>query len=165
MQTADLLKEYAAMNLWANRRMADWLSPMPEDLLLTELKSSFPTILKTIKHITSAEDVWRQRLIGKDPTSLDYWVKDWSREEVFANYIESTEALHDLIAAADEAWLDTPQTYVTMAGLKYDSHRRYACQHVLNHSTYHRGQLVTMGRSLGLTDPPSTDFLFWKRSV
>jgi len=33
----------------------------------------------------------------------------------------------------------------------------------MNHGTFHRGQLVTMGRSLGLTDPPKTDFIHYLR--
>jgi uncharacterized damage-inducible protein DinB len=35
----------------------------------------------------------------------------------------------------------------------------YIIHHVMNHSTYHRGQLVTMGRELGFMDPPKTDFM------
>ena len=34
-------------------------------------------------------------------------------------------------------------------------------QHMINHSTYHRGQLVTMGRVLGITDAPGTDYNFF----
>ena len=30
--------------------------------------------------------------------------------------------------------------------------------HYANHSTYHRGQVITIGRSLGFTDAPMTDY-------
>ncbi|MFN2424735.1 MAG: DinB family protein [Cryomorphaceae bacterium] len=33
----------------------------------------------------------------------------------------------------------------------------------MNHSTYHRGQLVTMGRQAGLSTPPQTDYIFYVR--
>jgi uncharacterized damage-inducible protein DinB len=33
--------------------------------------------------------------------------------------------------------------------------------HCMNHSTYHRGQIVTMGRNLGFTDAPMTDYNFY----
>jgi uncharacterized damage-inducible protein DinB len=36
--------------------------------------------------------------------------------------------------------------------------------HVVNHATYHRGQLVTMLRQVGFTDVSATDFLgFYKK--
>jgi uncharacterized damage-inducible protein DinB len=38
----------------------------------------------------------------------------------------------------------------------------YQMQHVVNHATMHRGQIVGMIRQLGL-DPPSTDLLFYLR--
>jgi uncharacterized damage-inducible protein DinB len=33
--------------------------------------------------------------------------------------------------------------------------------HYANHSTYHRGQVVTIGRNLGFTDAPMTDYNFY----
>jgi uncharacterized damage-inducible protein DinB len=35
--------------------------------------------------------------------------------------------------------------------------------HVFNHGTYHRGQLVTMLRQLGIENIPATDFIVWSR--
>jgi uncharacterized damage-inducible protein DinB len=32
---------------------------------------------------------------------------------------------------------------------------------VMNHSTYHRGQIITIGRNLGFTDAPMTDYNFY----
>lgn len=29
---------------------------------------------------------------------------------------------------------------------------------IVNHSTYHRGQIITIGRNVGLIDAPMTDF-------
>jgi len=34
-------------------------------------------------------------------------------------------------------------------------------QHCVNHSTYHRGAIVSMGRQLNLNKAPSTDMLFY----
>jgi len=31
----------------------------------------------------------------------------------------------------------------------------------MSHSTYHRGQIITIGRNLGMTDAPMTDFNFY----
>ena len=37
-------------------------------------------------------------------------------------------------------------------------------QHCLNQSTYHRGQIVTIARKIGLTDPPMTDYILYVNS-
>ena len=36
--------------------------------------------------------------------------------------------------------------------------------HLFNHSTYHRGQLVTMLRQLEVSSIPATDFIIWSRT-
>jgi uncharacterized damage-inducible protein DinB len=36
-------------------------------------------------------------------------------------------------------------------------------QHLVNHGTYHRGQVVTMLRQLGAGTPPSTDLIAFYR--
>jgi uncharacterized damage-inducible protein DinB len=37
--------------------------------------------------------------------------------------------------------------------------------HIFNHGTYHRGQLVTMLRQLGVEKIPQTDYIVWTRKV
>ncbi|WP_315819131.1 DinB family protein [Paraflavitalea speifideaquila] len=35
----------------------------------------------------------------------------------------------------------------------------------MNHSTYHRGQVVTIGHQVGLKDAPITDYMFYLLKV
>ena len=34
-------------------------------------------------------------------------------------------------------------------------------QHLIIHGTYHRGQIVTIGRNIGITDAPMTDYNYY----
>jgi len=34
-------------------------------------------------------------------------------------------------------------------------------QHCINHGTYHRGQIITIARNIGITDPPTTDYNYY----
>jgi uncharacterized damage-inducible protein DinB len=67
------------------------------------------------------------------------------------------------ISEKTEEWFAEMQTYKTMTAGTYPGIRADAIHHCMNHSTYHRGQIVTIARSLGIIDPPSTDFMAWKR--
>ncbi len=64
------LSQYAAYNLWANQLMINWLLSKDSVLLETEVKSSFPTINKTLSHIWVAEHVWMCRVEGIEYKNL-----------------------------------------------------------------------------------------------
>ena len=66
----ELIRKYAAYNLWANSRLIQKLSTIPVDILNKELKSSFPSVTKTILHMYDAETIWLKRLGG---VSLTRW--------------------------------------------------------------------------------------------
>jgi uncharacterized damage-inducible protein DinB len=34
-------------------------------------------------------------------------------------------------------------------------------QHCINRSTYHRGQIITIARNAGITNPPITDYAIY----
>jgi uncharacterized damage-inducible protein DinB len=49
-----------------------------------------------------------------------------------------------------------------LAGNTYRNTLADLIRHVVNHSTYHRGQLATQLRQLGQI-PPATDFIVYRR--
>ena len=48
-------------------------------------------------------------------------------------------------------------------GVRYAQPFSQTFQHLVNHGTYHRGQVVTMLRQLGVQGPPSTDLIAFYR--
>ncbi|HET9314036.1 MAG TPA: DinB family protein, partial [Vicinamibacteria bacterium] len=52
--------------------------------------------------------------------------------------------------------------YRNLQGQEFETPLWQMVQHVANHSTYHRGQLVTMFRQLG-AKAVSTDLIAWDR--
>lgn len=60
--------------------------------------------------------------------------------------------------------LDEVVAYRTVAGVPQESAIWEMLRHVVNHGTYHRGQLATMLRQLGVA-PPSTDLILFYRTV
>ena len=70
--------------------------------------------------------------------------------EELSSYIETLSEVELL----QEVSLDTP--WVKGSRPRYEF-----IQHVVNHTTYHRGQIITIGRNLGFTDAPMTDFNYF----
>ena len=60
------------------------------------------------------------------------------------------------------AMLEESFTYVNLKGEQSTYRFADILVHVVNHGTYHRGQLGHLLRDLGLT-PPSTDYLIFRR--
>ena len=54
-------------------------------------------------------------------------------------------------------------TFKLLNGTEDSRPRSKMIHHCMNHSTYHRGQIVTMARNFGLTDTPSTDYMKYVR--
>jgi uncharacterized damage-inducible protein DinB len=153
-----LVKDYASYNAWAVRTMAEWLKTKDQDLLEQSVASSFPSIRLTLVHILETQVFWfaaatggtfEQGLFDIDDTQtvLDKLV-DHAQE--FANYVSalSDEELQQNIH------LKTPWFESNRSRFEY-------LHHAVNHGTYHRGQVVTIGRHLGFTDAPMTDYNFF----
>ncbi len=157
----ELLLSYARYNVWANKQMIDALFKLEPALVDKEIASSFPSLRKTVYHVWGAEDIWLQRLqhVAK-PT----WVAaafEGSFQEACHNWEQvSAQLLHYVSAMQDDALHNTLH-YNDIKGNPYQRKIWEVLQHVCNHSTYHRGQLVTMLRQCGATEIPQTDFSFY----
>jgi len=159
MTTLQLLEKYAKYNLWANQVVTKWLLSKDTDLMTKEVKSSFPTINKTLSHIWVAEQVWMYRIHGAPYGNLLDRHLDKDVEFICHDLLEISASYTDFIGKLSELELLQNISYTLLSGTKGESNILYILHHVMNHSTYHRGQLVTMGRELGFTDPPKTDFM------
>ncbi|HEX6100960.1 MAG TPA: DinB family protein [Thermoanaerobaculia bacterium] len=143
---------------WANARFLECLRGLTDEQLAREIPSSFPSIRDTFAHMVFAEWLWLQRWKGESPTQRPEWTKDRSLETLAARLreIESERAgLLDSITD-DDVRRDFP--YRNLAGEPYSALLGELMTHVVNHATYHRGQLTTMIRQAGAT-PPSTDLV------
>ncbi len=69
----------------------------------------------------------------------------------------------DYVHALSEADLLEPVGFRLFNGNEDIRPRYEIIHHGLNHSTYHRGQIVTIARNLGITDPLPTDFMQYLR--
>ena len=159
----ELLQQYAAYNIWANKVLLDRIAKLPEEKITQEIASSFPSVYKTVLHMWQAEDIWWQRLkLVENITALS--------ETFTGSFAEAASGL----ARQDQqwgAWVDSANdiqlTHVFAFVRNKEQYKMKVNDmllHLFNHGTYHRGQLVTLLRQLGETDKiPSTDFAAYTR--
>lgn len=155
-----LIKDYTVYGLWANKTMVNWLKTKPAELLDKELPSSFPGIKQTLAHIWHVEMAW-MGYIKKAPVQVPYGqTYTGSAADVFNDLLSTSEELNNYVQSLQDEELEevihVQSTYMNSHLARYEM-----IQHCVTHDAYHRGQIVTMGRQLGFTDAPMTDFLFY----
>lgn len=157
----ELLLQYARFNRWANDHIINAMLQLDPALVDKELVSSFPTLRKTVHHMWGAEDIWLQRLnLAEKPV----WVAadfTGSFQEACQKWQDASVSLIQFSEAATEQSLNAILHYHDIRGNAWQRPVWQVLQHVSNHATYHRGQLVTMLRQLGATTIPSMDFIYY----
>jgi len=158
--TTDDLRRLLKFNEWANARVFDALATLTPEQLTKDLGSSFPSPVLTAAHMVAGEWIWLQRWRGESPTVV-FLAGDYSDTgAVKARWGELHAGQEDFLRTLDEAALSRNIRYVNLRGETWEYALWKQMLHVVNHSSYHRGQAATMLRQLGRT-PPATDFLIF----
>ena len=149
---------------WARDRLLAALEPLPPEQFNRDLGNSFKSIRETVVHTYAAEWAWHSRWHGQSPTVL-----------------MTSDAFPD-VAAIRNAWTDHEQQmrafleslgedgvtrvieYKLLSGQPGSSPIWQMLQHVVNHASYHRGQVTTMLRQLGAQPAKSMDMIAFYRS-
>lgn len=155
LETIRALYDY---NTWANHRVLEACGALTEEQFHRDLGSSFRSVRGTVVHILGAEWVWLERWHGRSPAALP---ADWEFPDlasVRARWGEIEGAFGKFVAGLAPADLDRVIAYRNFRGNPFAYPLRSMLHHVVNHSTYHRGQVTTMLRQLGAQARP-TDLL------
>lgn len=158
------IKDHFAYAVWATETLVNHLKKLDEKILHQEVKSSFPTIAKTLTHIWDAEIVWMKRFHG---VSLTEWPsKDFkgTTSDLLNGLVKSTRDLHAHIATGGEAFVTSTIRYKNLKGEEFEGPVEPLLYHIVNHGSYHRGQITTMLRALG-AEPIGTDIIVYLRTL
>jgi uncharacterized damage-inducible protein DinB len=157
------IKRHLQYNEWANQRLADCLAGLETGMLDREVVSSFPSIKKTLLHILDAETIWLGRIQG---ISFAEWPSQSFRgtdADLLMLYAAKSKELKEFIADKPESFLQTPLTYKNMKGDEFTQLYEELLFHVVNHGSFHRGQIITLLRQIGVTTIPGTDLVLYMR--
>jgi uncharacterized damage-inducible protein DinB len=153
----ELLLAHLDYSAWATRRVLGACSSLTVEQLDKGMGASHSSILQTFRHIHDGERVWLRRLIEVDDDRLP---RGAAAEHSFEFLVQSWPGLWDgyrrwLEEASDDDLTLEVSTVLPDDGV-FRVPRWQIVLHAINHSTFHRGQIVTMLRGFGV-QPPNTD--------
>lgn len=158
-----MTKEYfiqlADYNVWANDIVHSWLTNITDEQWNQTVMSSFNSIAATTLHIASAESVWLDRLNNVPAPVWLSSVFNGSKDEAVAIWNKASKGIRTFLGNFDETKLPVNLAFKRLNGDAYEMPHFQVFAHLFNHSSYHRGQLVTMLRQVGFSDVGSTDML------
>ena len=157
------VRELFTYNAWANRQFFAALAALPTDVYLRDLRSSHGGLHGTLCHIVWAEELWLNRWLGR-PNPATPQGKDLSSLAAAVARWETVEAGRArLLSAFTDARLEERLVVRPSTGGEYVHTFRQMFRHAIDHSSYHRGQLVALLRQVNAT-PPSTGLIAFYRS-
>lgn len=159
VQDFRLLFDY---NSWANHRALDACSKLSAEQFTRDLGSSFRSVRDTLVHIYGAEWLWLERWHGRIPSALPSPADFPDFESLQAGWAEHERNLKAYIGSLTPSELQRIVKYKNTKGTPFEGPVGPMLQHVINHSTYHRGQITTMLRQLG-ANAVSTDLIGFYR--
>lgn len=145
-QDVEYLNEY---NRWANARTLQTVSKLTPDQFTTNLQSSHSSVRDTLAHILAAEWIWLERWKGTSPGALLNSTDFRTIESLKTKWAEVEGGYVEFIDGLSEESLTTVISYRNTKGEEWAYPLGQMLQHVMNHSTYHRGQVTTLLRQLG----------------
>jgi uncharacterized damage-inducible protein DinB len=158
------LKTLVDYHYWARDRMFEALEPLTSEQFNRDLGSSFKSLRETVVHIYAAEWAWQSRWDGHSPAGLvtgepldDLGAirRAWTSHEA------KVRAFVDGLGAAGVARVFE---YKLLSQQPGSSPFWQMLQHVVNHASYHRGQVTTMLRQVGAAPAKSMDMIAFYRT-
>ena len=147
---------------WATERTLESVSNLSDGKYHDDLKSSHGGIHGTLLHIYSADMIWFQRWKGT-PSSTSVVQEIPNLDSLKTHWKEYRISLNNYLRSLTEEILTAPLSYADSKGNKHAEPLYQQMQQVINHASYHRGQIVTMLRQLG-GKPQATDIILFYRT-
>ena len=159
MELESMRKLYT-YNHWANDRVLASVSGLSREEFLREVGGSFGSMWGTLVHIFGVEWLYPQRWKGNSPRALPAAdsIADFPSLQAYWNDVKAEQ--HSFLAELTEERLQQRVDYINLYGEKYGYPLSDQMRHLVNHSTYHRGQVTLLLRMLGKR-PVSTDYLLY----
>lgn len=159
----ELFVQLGAYHIWANQLLMDTVNQLPEEKCMQEASSSFKSLYLTVLHIWDAESIWWQRLKLNEHIKVPSHDFKGSMKELSSQLIHQNRQWHEWIMNAAEHMFQHEFKYHNSKRESFKQPIYQMITHLFNHGTYHRGQLVSILRQLGIEKIPQTDFIVWSR--
>jgi uncharacterized damage-inducible protein DinB len=148
---------------WARDRLLDALEALTPEQYNRDLGSSFRSIRETVTHIYAAEWAWHSRWQGESPTTLLPSDRFPDLAALRQRWREHETQMRAFVNSLDESGTSRMIEYKLLSGQPGASPIWQMLQHVVNHASYHRGQITTMLRQIGVPPAKPMDMIAYYR--
>jgi uncharacterized damage-inducible protein DinB len=148
---------------WARDRMLDAIAALTAEQFTRDLGSSFKSVRDTVVHLYGAESSWYSRWQGISPTALLPPDQFSDCESLRAQWSEHEVKMRAFLENLGESDVTQVIEFKLLNGQPAALIFGHMLQHVVNHASYHRGQVTTMLRQLGASPPKSMDMIAFYR--
>jgi len=162
--TLQEIKLLHAYNSWATNRIFEAVTELPPGQVMQEMKSSHGSIYGTLLHILGAEKIWLSRWTGTPDATMITSADAPTLGELKMLWEKVGYEIAKFLGSMTDKKLQDTFTMITSKGETYTHIYWQAFQHLVDHGTYHRGQIVTLLRQLGVK-PPSTGMIMFYRET
>ena len=153
-----VLSEMFDYNYWARDRQLQACAGLTEEQFLRPLGNSFPSLRDTLTHLLAVEWLWLERWRGRSPQTL-LAPEEFPTLAALSQRWETVEReMREYVAGLSEEALQCPVTCRSTRGQTWTFTLWLMMLHLLHHQSYHRGQVTTLLRQLGI-QPLKVDFL------
>lgn len=160
LQDVRLLVDY---HYWARDRVLDAVDRLTPAQFTTSLGNSFTSIRDTLAHIYWADCIWADRWQGRQASLTFDPAKYTDAAALRRAWREHEHEVRVLVERLGEVGIQQPISYKSLSGKPSTELFWQLLQHVVNHGTYHRGQVTTMIRQLKAEPPKSMDLITFYR--
>src|SRR6188768_2357290 len=151
MSLKSLISNYSAFNAWANHRIVTWLKTVDQELLYKQTPSSYTSLDYTLQHILRTQRYWLLFVSEEDASRNNWSIREGEVENIMTELIEVSEEMKRRFSAFSEDDL-LKILHLRSDWAQNDLPRYEYIQHIINHGTFHRGQIVTIARAIGISE-------------
>jgi uncharacterized damage-inducible protein DinB len=139
-------------NAWANARVLD---------AMVQQRVEDEKILTLMSHVLTAQLLWLHRVQGLPPPDYELW-KRYPLQQLLDMNEEASLRWSKFVEEQDR--FDQSLRYHNYVGHSYENKVEQIMIHLVNHGTYHRGQVALLLRERGF-EPVNTDYITYDRVI
>ena len=161
--TFEDLQTLVEYHYWARDRLWAVVETLPDEPLRRPLGNSFSSVFDTMVHLYGADWIWRSRWEGVSPMALPSSDLYPDLATLRAAWNEEERQIRAILTRLGPDGISRPIEYQGWVGPRQAQPFWQMLQHLVNHGSYHRGQVTTMLRQLGGQPATSMDLIAFYR--
>jgi len=161
--TANDVRQLLDYHYWARDRVIEAVRRVDLTTFTAPRDSSFSSIRDTLAHTYLAEWAWYSRWQGKSPSAFPALDQFADVESLSTAWQDTEQKVRAFVQPMSDHDVMRVVAYRMFSGVEATSPIWQMVQHVVNHASYHRGQVTTMLRQAGAEPAKSMDLIAYYR--